>query len=378
MHQRLLPDGVERRPEWLTVKLPAGDGYNQIKSLMRGLDLVTVCEEARCPNIAECWGHGTATFMILGEVCTRACAFCAVTSGKRGGDIDADEPRRVGAAVAQMGLAHAVVTSVDRDDLPDFGAALFADTIHEIRRQSPGTTIEVLTPDFNGRLESLRIVMESRPEIFNHNLETVARLQRAARPSAGYARSLSVLGRAKRDALGALADPAAELGRELRLLLRSHDVELEADGADALERRDPALHLLLEARAEGAAGDGERDRDRDVAVRDLDVAHHVELGHRPPELGVDDLFEGLADLVAYVVHRHFERTRGPMIGVCLSVVQNALQWNRDCNSASFPAGRTRRLAGTGRNRTPTRHHPRRSGPAGADRRDPRGRPRARS
>lgn len=137
MHQRLLPEGVDRRPEWLTVKLPAGEGYSQVKTLMRGLDLVTVCEEARCPNIAECWGHGTATFMILGEVCTRACAFCAVTSGRRGGDIDADEPRRVGAAVAQMGLAHAVVTSVDRDDLPDFGAGLFAETIHEIRRQSP-------------------------------------------------------------------------------------------------------------------------------------------------------------------------------------------------------------------------------------------------
>ena len=150
MHQRLLPDGVDRRPEWLTVKLPGGDGYTQIKNLMRGLDLVTVCEEARCPNIAECWGHGTATFMILGEVCTRACAFCAVTSGKRGGDIDADEPRRVATAVAKMGLAHAVVTSVDRDDLPDFGAEIFAQTIREIRRQAPGTTIEVLTPDFNG------------------------------------------------------------------------------------------------------------------------------------------------------------------------------------------------------------------------------------
>jgi lipoyl synthase len=238
MHQRLLPDGVDRRPEWLTVKLPAGDGYNQIKSLMRGLDLVTVCEEARCPNIAECWGHGTATFMILGEVCTRACAFCAVTSGKRGGDIDADEPRRVGAAVAQMGLAHAVVTSVDRDDLPDFGAALFADTIHEIRRQSPGTTIEVLTPDFNGSLSSLRTVMAARPEIFNHNLETIARLYRRVRPKAGYQQSLTLLQEAKRleprsrTKSGLMVGLGEEMDEVKQLLtdLRAHDVEIVTIG----------------------------------------------------------------------------------------------------------------------------------------------------
>jgi lipoic acid synthetase len=238
MHQRLLPEGVERRPEWLTVKLPAGDGYSQIKSLMRGLDLTTVCEEARCPNIAECWGHGTATFMILGEVCTRACAFCAVTSGKRGGDIDADEPRRVGAAVAQMGLAHAVVTSVDRDDLPDFGAALFADTIGEIRRQSPGTTIEVLTPDFNGSLESLRVVMAARPEIFNHNLETIARLYRRVRPKAGYQQSLTLLQEAKRleprsrTKSGLMVGLGEEMDEVKQLLtdLRAHDVEIVTIG----------------------------------------------------------------------------------------------------------------------------------------------------
>ncbi|MEO8898672.1 MAG: lipoyl synthase [Candidatus Dormibacter sp.] len=234
LHQRLLPDGVARRPDWLTVKLPSGDGYTQIKSLMRGLDLVTVCEEARCPNIAECWGHGTATFMILGEVCTRACAFCAVTSGKRGGDIDADEPRRVGAAVAQMGLAHAVVTSVDRDDLPDFGASLFADTIREIRRQSPGTTIEVLTPDFNGSVESLRAVMATVPEIFNHNLETIARLYARVRPKAGYQQSLTLLKQAKRleprsrTKSGLMVGLGEEMEEVKQLLtdLRSHDVEI--------------------------------------------------------------------------------------------------------------------------------------------------------
>src|SRR5205807_2231217 len=137
LHQRLLPEGVERRPPWLTVRLPMSDGYHRIKGLMRGLSLNTVCEEARCPNIGECWGHGTATFMILGDVCTRACAFCAVTSGRRGGDVDWDEPRRVAEAVRTMGLRHAVVTSVDRDDLADFGAGIFAATIRAIRELAP-------------------------------------------------------------------------------------------------------------------------------------------------------------------------------------------------------------------------------------------------
>src|ERR1700756_2541669 len=175
-HLRLLPEGVDRRPPWLTVRLPSGEGYTRLKGIMRGLALNTVCEEARCPNIGECWGQGTATFMILGDVCTRACAFCAVKGGRRGGDIDADEPRRVGEAVARMGLRHAVVTSVDRDDLPDGGAAIFAATIRAIRECAPGTTIEVLTPDFQGDHDALRTVMDASPEIFNHNVETIRRL----------------------------------------------------------------------------------------------------------------------------------------------------------------------------------------------------------
>ncbi len=238
MHLRLLPDGVDRRPDWLTVKLPTGDGYGKVKGLIRRLDLVTVCEEARCPNISECWSHGTATFMILGEVCTRACAFCAVTSGKRGGDVDTDEPRRVGEAVARMALAHAVVTSVDRDDLPDFGAGLFAQTIAEIRRQAPGTTIEVLTPDFNGRLESLEAVMAARPEIFNHNLETIERLYARVRPKAGYQQSLTLLKEAKRleprsrTKSGLMVGLGEEM-KEVRVLLddlRAHDVEIVTIG----------------------------------------------------------------------------------------------------------------------------------------------------
>jgi len=237
-HLRLLPDGVDRRPPWLTVRLPAGEGYTRLKGIMRGLELNTVCEEARCPNIGECWGQGTATFMILGDVCTRACAFCAVKSGRRGGDIDADEPRRVGEAVARMGLRHAVVTSVDRDDLPDFGAGLFADTIRAIRAASPGTTVEVLTPDFNGSEASLRTVMDEAPEIFNHNVETVGRLYRRVRPRADLLQSLRLLQAAKRMEPASRTKSGLMLGlgesleevRELLTMMRAHDVEIVTIG----------------------------------------------------------------------------------------------------------------------------------------------------
>jgi len=238
IHLRLLPEGVERRPPWLTVKLPAGEGYTRLRGIMRGLELNTVCEEARCPNIGECWGHGTATFMILGDVCTRACAFCAVKSGRRGGDIDADEPRRVGEAVARMGLRHAVVTSVDRDDLPDFGAGLFAQTIRAIRAASPGTTVEVLTPDFNGSEASLRLVMDEAPEIFNHNVETVGRLYRRVRPRADLLQSLRLIQAAKRMEPESRTKSGLMLGlgesldevRELLTLMREHDVEIVTIG----------------------------------------------------------------------------------------------------------------------------------------------------
>ena len=237
-HLRLLPEGVDRRPPWLTVRLPAGEGYTRLRGIMRGLQLNTVCEEARCPNIGECWGQGTATFMILGDVCTRACAFCAVTSGKRGGDIDADEPRRVAEAVARMGLRHAVVTSVDRDDLPDFGAGLFAETIRAIREAAPGTTIEVLTPDFNGSEASLRTVMDEAPEIFNHNVETVGRLYRRVRPKADLLQSLRLLRDAKRMDPRSRTKSGLMLGlgerldevRELLTLMREHDVEIVTIG----------------------------------------------------------------------------------------------------------------------------------------------------
>ncbi|MGA8207150.1 MAG: lipoyl synthase [Candidatus Dormiibacterota bacterium] len=192
MWQQLLPAGVERRPSWLTVKMPVGGRYSELDQIMRGKRLHTVCEEARCPNIGECWSYGTATFMILGDICTRACAFCAVTSGRPTG-LDLDEPQRVAEAVAEMGLKHAVITSVDRDDLPDGGATIFARTIEAIHRTVPGCQVEVLTPDFQGSEVSVATVMAARPEVFNHNIETVARLFPRVRPKSLYARSLTVL-----------------------------------------------------------------------------------------------------------------------------------------------------------------------------------------
>jgi lipoic acid synthetase len=182
------------RPDWLKVRLPMGPQYETLRRLMRSKSLHTVCEEAHCPNIAECWGAGTATFMILGDTCTRSCGFCAVKTG-RPGVVDLDEPARVGAAVAQMALGHAVVTSVNRDELVDGGASLFVATIREIRRQSPGTTVEILIPDFMGDPAALDAVLAERPDILNHNVETVERLYPRVRPQARYARSLEVLRR---------------------------------------------------------------------------------------------------------------------------------------------------------------------------------------
>lgn len=192
-------DGLQiatRKPEWLRVKAHMGPEYLQLKRVMRDLDLRTVCEEASCPNIFECWADGTATFMINGERCTRACGFCDVDTRKPE-PLDGDEPARVADAVERMGLAHAVVTAVARDDLADGGARAFADTIEAIRLRTPGTRVEVLIPDFKGEPEHLEVVLDARPDVLNHNVETVPRLQRAVRPSAGYARSLAVLARAK-------------------------------------------------------------------------------------------------------------------------------------------------------------------------------------
>jgi lipoic acid synthetase len=182
------------RPDWLRIRLSTPESYHRVRRLVEGLNLNTVCEEARCPNIYECWGqHGTATFMILGDTCTRRCGFCAVHTGRPASGVDADEPARVSEAAATMGLRHVVVTSVDRDDLPDGGAGHFADTILAIRARVPGAAVEVLTPDFRGVPDALDIVLEARPEVFSHNMETVPRLYRQARPGSRYERSVDLL-----------------------------------------------------------------------------------------------------------------------------------------------------------------------------------------
>lgn len=189
--------GAHPRPAWLRVKFFGGENYQDLKRIMRTLDLHTVCESARCPNMGECWDHRTATFMILGNICTRACGFCAVPSGKPIGPPEQDEPERVAEAAQKMGLRYAVVTSVNRDDQADGGAEIFARTIAEIRARVPGCKVEVLIPDFRGNWEALETVVRAAPEVLNHNMETVPRLYRRVRKGAQYERSLELLRRAK-------------------------------------------------------------------------------------------------------------------------------------------------------------------------------------
>jgi lipoic acid synthetase len=185
-----------RKPGWLKVKAPGGPTYLELKGLMRELGLHTVCEEARCPNIGECWEHKAATFMILGDVCTRNCTYCAVAHGTPTPN-DPEEPARLAEAVARMGLRHVVITSVDRDDLPNGGAEAFAACVREIRSRMPDTSVEVLIPDFKGSERALGIVMDAEPDILNHNLETTERLYRLARPGGRYDRALELLARAR-------------------------------------------------------------------------------------------------------------------------------------------------------------------------------------
>jgi lipoic acid synthetase len=217
----------ERKPEWLKVRAPGSPNYLRLKELMRGLKLHTVCEEAHCPNIGECWHHGTATFMIMGDVCTRACGYCNV---KHGAPIalDRDEPDNLARAVETLALDYVVVTSVDRDDLDDFGAGVFAATVRAIKARRPACRVEVLIPDFQGHEAPLRAVLDARPDILNHNTETVPRLYRVARPGGRYTRALELLDRARRWApdiptktglmvgLGETSDELIEVFRDLR------------------------------------------------------------------------------------------------------------------------------------------------------------------
>jgi len=209
-----IPVPLIPRPSWIRAKAPQGPVYERLRGLMRGLELHTVCEEAHCPNLGECWSRGTATFMILGDVCTRACGFCAVKTGLPGRPPDPDEPRRVADAVARMGLRHAVVTSVNRDDQPDGGAGIFAATLREVRARVPGCAVEVLIPDFKGCGEALQVVLDARPDILNHNVETVPRLYRQVRSGASFPRSLELLKRSKNAGLLTKSGVMVGLGEE--------------------------------------------------------------------------------------------------------------------------------------------------------------------
>ncbi len=238
------------KPDWLKVKAPGSENYLKIRGLMRELKLNTVCEEAHCPNIGECWHHGTATFMIMGEVCTRACGYCNVTHGAPNA-LDAQEPEKLARAVGEMSLAYVVVTSVDRDDLADFGAGHFANTIRAIKAVRPECRVEVLIPDFQGQEAPLRQVLDARPDVLNHNTETVPRLYRIARPGGRYTRALELLDRARTIApeiptktgimvgLGETMDEIVEVLRDLRKV----DVKILTVGQYL---RPSAAHLTME------------------------------------------------------------------------------------------------------------------------------------
>lgn len=207
----LAPRVPKPKPEWLKARAPMGENYHELKKLARKLELHTVCESAQCPNIGECWNHRTATFMLLGNLCTRRCGFCAVPKGKPEA-IDFDEPRRVGEAVAALGLKHAVITSVNRDDDNIGAATVFAETIRQVREQAPGCQVEVLIPDFQGREDALKIVLAAKPEVLNHNTETVPRLYRAVRSGARYERTLKLLGNVKTFAPGMVSKTGVMVG----------------------------------------------------------------------------------------------------------------------------------------------------------------------
>ncbi|MCS7221881.1 MAG: lipoyl synthase [Anaerolineae bacterium] len=223
-----------RRPPWLRVRWQETSSYRRIRSLMRGQSLHTVCEEAGCPNISECWGRGTATFLLMGDTCTRSCGFCKIKTG-RPAPLDPDEPRRVAEVVKAMHLRHAVLTSVNRDEQPDGGAWVFAEAIRWIRELVPGCTIEVLIPDFKGNWDALKTVMDARPEVLNHNVETVPRLYRTVRPQAKYERSLELLRRAREMAPTVLTKSGimVGLGEEWNELLQVMD-DLRVQDVDIL------------------------------------------------------------------------------------------------------------------------------------------------
>ncbi len=287
------------RPPWLKIRLSTPKRYHEVRHLVEKLDLNTVCQEARCPNIYECWGeHGTATFMILGDICTRRCGFCAVKTGRPEPGVDASEPEHVAQAVEVMGLKHAVITSVDRDDLPDGGARHFADVISAIRARMPETAVEVLTPDFRRVATALDVVLEAEPEVFSHNMETVPRLYRAARPGSAYERSLGLLadaserrdrgdysGRVKTAVMVGLGETDDELEQTIREI-RDAGVEILAVGQYLQPTKE---HLPV---------------DRFVEPRRFDEIRDLALS-----FGFDHCEAGPLVRSSYHAHEHVRRSR---------------------------------------------------------------------
>jgi lipoic acid synthetase len=247
LHQ-LNASGPGRKPPWLKMKMPAGEGYSRLLNLVNDHQLHTVCQSAKCPNMGECWAAGTATLMILGDVCTRSCGFCHIATG-RPPTLDLDEPRRVGDAVARMGLKHTVITSVNRDELPDGGAAVWAETIRQIRKQASGVSVEVLIPDFCGDWNALQKVLDEKPEILNHNIETVPRLYKTVRPQAKYHRSLKLLQIARQQGLLTKSGMMLGLGEEAGEIEQVMD-DLVAIGCEILTLgqylQPTAQHLPVE------------------------------------------------------------------------------------------------------------------------------------
>ncbi|MEX2235948.1 MAG: lipoyl synthase [Dehalococcoidia bacterium] len=274
------------KPEWLKVRMPSGETYGRLKNLMRSQQLHTVCEEARCPNIGECWGHGTATFMILGDTCTRSCGFCAVTSGRPAG-LDLFEPVRLAQTVANLGLKYVVITSVNRDDLADGGASVFARCIKRIHQLAPDVDVEFLIPDLMANWDSLKTILDSGPVVLNHNIETVPRLYRTVRPKAVYERSLELLRRAK----------------ELRPVVKTKSGIMLGLG----EKHDEVLQVFRDLRANGVniltVGQYLRPSDKHLEiVRYVSPGEFAELKREALALGFDHVESG--PLVRSSYHAH--------------------------------------------------------------------------
>ena len=294
---------IARKPEWLKVKLPAGDNYVKLHGIVKDRGLHTVCQEAMCPNIAECWGVGTATFMILGDTCTRRCGFCNVKTGKPTWN-DPLEPARVARSIARMGLRHAVITSVDRDDLPDKGASAFVGVIRQVRRQAPGCQVEVLTPDFQGQEMPLAKVIAERPDVFNHNVEVVPRLYPLARRGSEFARSCRVLRLARE--LG--EDEVVTKSGLMVGLGESHDEMVEAFAA----LRDSGVQVLT-------VGQYLRPSERHLpVVRYWHPDEFAELERAAYELGFDHVAAGPLVRSSYHADQHVPQARdgvGPLAAV---------------------------------------------------------------